>query len=88
MAGIESFQQSGLKTSRPSFFTRSKSDEGRERKVGWVVSVAKDMGIAMGGVTSMRQNANTSEMRPLRISFISTAVAAEYAREGGIDTLE
>lgn len=36
----------------------------------------------------MRAKAIVRDIRPLRISFMSTAVAAEYARDGGIDIRE
>ncbi len=85
---MESFQQSGLNTSRHSFLTRSKSDEARQFPADCDVSGENEKGIASGGEASMRENAKTSEMKPLRISFIRTAVAAEYARDGGVDTLE
>lgn len=68
--------------------TRSKSDEGRQQKTDWDVSGANERGIDSGGDGSMREKAKTSEMAPLRISFMSTAVAAEYARSGGVDTRE
>ena len=37
---------------------------------------------------SIREYANANEMAPLRISFMSTAVAARYACDGGVDTRE
>lgn len=36
----------------------------------------------------MRVKAMMREMDPFKISFIKTAVAAEYVREGGIETRE
>lgn len=36
----------------------------------------------------MRTNAMTSDIVPFNISFIKTAVAAEYVRDGGIETRE
>jgi hypothetical protein len=38
--------------------------------------------------TSVRVNAIISEMSPLRISLIRTAVAAEYIRDEGVETRE
>ncbi len=79
MAGMESFQQSGLNNSAQSFLTRTRSKEGLQerKKPDFEGSGLTDTGIESGGEASMRENAKTREMTPLRISFISTAVAAE-----------
>lgn len=65
---MESFQQSGLKTSLANLRRR----------------------VPSGGATeaSIRLKAMEREISPLKISLRRTAVPAEYARPGGVDTRE
>ena len=79
MAGIDNFQQSDLNISLQSFFNRV-SGVGR--------GVAALLGRPYVVVFSIRRYAIVKEMTPLSSSTISTAVPAEYASEGIIDTLE
>ena len=73
---MESFQQSGLNTSRESLRTRAERCCGAAGR--WVESAWE----------STRAKAMMSDMVPLRISFMRTAVAAEYSRDAGVDTRE
>jgi len=77
MAGIESFQQSGLKISRPNFRILRKMGTQRE-PAAW----------GRSREVSMRAYAMANEMAPFMISWRRTAVAAEYAREGAVETRE
>ena len=80
MAGIDSFQQSDLNISLPSFLNRENGfDLDGGALPGKLYAVV---------VLSMRRYAIVNEMAPLSSSTISTAVPAEYASEGAVDTLE
>lgn len=87
IAGIESFQQSGLKISLHNFLARWMNEDSCQDTFD-----SRSLGVKGGGateeLTSTRVYAMISEMVPFRISFIRTAVAAEYVREDGVDTLE
>lgn len=82
MAGIDSFQQSGLNTSLHNFRSRLATPL---LPAGYGACAMSYMEACP---ESNRVNAMTSEMSPLRISFIRTAVAAEYMRDGGVETRE
>lgn len=84
MAGIESFQQSGLKTSLPNVRIREKNIRGNA-VLG--VRVPYDVSVR-GALRSMRLNAMAREMEPLSNSLSRTAVAAEYVPDGGVETRE
>jgi len=79
MAGTDNFQQSGLNISLPSFFSR---------EIGLGDSAGALMGRMYAVVFSIRRYATVREIAPLNNSTISTAVPAEYASEGVVDTLE
>lgn len=80
MAGIDSFKQSDLNISLPSFLNR---DNGPSLDVGALI------GRLYGVVAvSIRKYAIVKEMAPLSSSTTSTAVPAEYASEGVVETLE
>jgi hypothetical protein len=64
MAGIESFQQSGLRISRVTARKRANT------RVSW-----EHRGLETEGVSTL-EKAMRKEMTPLRSSFIRTAVAA------------
>ena len=71
IAGIESFQQSGLKISRDM---RRQMPPDNRRLDDWGVKA----------FVSRRYIAMTSDMEPLRSSLMKTADAAEYWRDVGI----
>ena len=74
MAGIESFQQSALNTSLHTLLNATQTPT-RLRP-------------AASDVLRTLNRATTNDIDPLRISFRSTAVAGEYARDAGIETRE
>lgn len=89
MAGIDSFQQSALKTSFQRRLMRADTKRGVNHGVGYDVVWEMSLYDAWGSDgSSMREKAINREMPPLSSSFIKTAVAAEYAREGGVETRE
>lgn len=79
MAGIDNFKQSDLNISFPSFLNRT---SGLDLGMGTVGGMQYVVAV------SIRIYAIVKEMVPLRSSTSSTAVPAEYASEGGMDTLE
>ncbi len=80
IAGMESFQQSGLKISA------QRSPNAVHHSKGVLMYFLR----VRGGCwrTGERERAITREIVPLSSSFMSTAVAGEYASAGGIDTRE
>ena len=85
MAGIDNFQQSGLKISLPKVRNRDSIVRGFHKEV--VPGMLKDASVWEVG-WSRRVNAMMREMKPLSSSLSRTAVAAEYILEGGVDTRE
>jgi hypothetical protein len=82
MAGIDNFQQSGLNISLARVRNRANTVRGSHDEV--VPDILKDT----SEWRSIRANAMTREMKPLSSSVSRTAVAAEYALEGGVETRE
>ena len=80
MAGIESFQQSGLKISLHNLCSRATTPLLPAGSDACVRSYMEP--------TSVRINAMASEINPLKSSFIRTAVAAEYVRDEEAETRE
>lgn len=76
---MDSFQQSDLNISLPSLLNREN---------GFDLDVGALPGRLYVVAFSIRRYAITNEMVPLSNSTISTAVPAEYASEGAVDTLE
>lgn len=79
MAGIDSFKQSDLNISFPSFLSRNS---------GFDLDAGALWGRRYIVVFSIRRYAIVNEMAPLSSSTISTAVPAEYASDGAVETLE
>jgi hypothetical protein len=86
---MDNFQQSGRKTSFPRILHRSRNTLGLRGELarrlesgeGRTKACCEEFG-------RTRINAISSDMRPLRSSVARTADAAEYARDGGIETRE
>lgn len=86
---MDNFQQSDLKTSFPTILHRSRNTLGLSGELAkWFESGEGRTKVCGDEVGRTRANAMSSEMRPLRSSVARTADAAEYAREGGIETRE
>jgi hypothetical protein len=78
---MESFQQSGLKTSLPNREHRRKKRRGLHGAPAFAeCAESRD--------ESTLANAIASEMEPFRSSLTRTAAAAEYASEEGRETRE
>lgn len=68
---------------------RAETKRGANHEVGYEVVWEMSLYDAWGvDGSSMREKAINREMPPFSSSFIKTAVAAEYAREGGVETRE
>jgi len=80
MAGIESFQQSGLKISP------QRSENADHQRKGVLVGFRRVKGWWLR--TGDLKKAMTKDIEPLRSSLRRTAVAGEYASEVGIETRE
>lgn len=84
MAGIESFQQSGLKISPHRYQNGAVHGYGKAHIVSHHVFRCQ----GTSATSRTRARAITNDMEPLRSSLRSTADAGEYDSAGGVETRE
>jgi len=85
---MDNFQQSGRKTSFPRILHRSKKTLGLRGELARRPESGEGRKACCEEFGRTRINAISSDMRPFRSSVARTADAAEYARDGGIETRE